>query len=340
MLALILTVNPALSYGQRLMQKASVNEEFTRTLVISDDVKNMVSAQAKIEEDSLNFVRSQGNFWNAYNAVITNYTLAPEYSLTPEKTFQTIAIEHNKVVRLLQRDPALPKEEKKSDWAAVGEFCLVIASMFAIARGARPLTTEVGPAVDNFFSGGRLMGQTVSNKAIFASFLVEMGIITAGQIGLLDVYKKFVNKYVNYKKLADKNLVKDENAAYYVEVLKNLNDGQKDDSCPVLNEGVYANLKTAQVWTDRELQRNALIMLYGLRYLERFLQQDQDSYKYDLARAEYFQLIIPFDYTTSAGIHTTHENGRLFTAEDRTSMIKDLQQMAKFKDTQATVIEM
>ncbi|WP_424245008.1 hypothetical protein Dip510_000116 [Elusimicrobium posterum] len=264
--------------------------------------------------------------YGEYNKVFADASSAPEYKLSPKQLYKLIDSENKSVVDSFLNDKAYLREQAQ-EYVETGAFvCFSVIGILMLAAAWAPAGSVVSTKLTSFYAGGSLLGTAAitakqANIVFYTTVAIEFAVVSYGMHALYPLYFKFSDRVFKYKKSQDINFVKTE---------ESLADAyKKADSCD--NMQPSSDLAKADKWNDPEIHRGAVVMLYGLRYINSYMRGSTEPMKYEMGLAEYLQLITVIPYKTSEGVTIEPNFGTLFSDEERTQWRKFLLDMKTFE---------
>ena len=269
-----------------------------------------------------------GNIYNIYKAIEKDYAVAPEYGLTPGELYPIIDAEAAALAGKLISNPQIAKENRE----LLKEKVLMISSsiilILVLARGFRPITAGFQQGATIAVTGRSLVFE-LSQKQLWriglATMAVEIGLITAAMEPIYARYGYLLANFADYKKLEDVSFLE----KLFPPSINAIKDSNK-------KHGNYAG---DDEWANHDINRDALLLLYGIRYLKDSLEKSKEIYKYDIALMEFVRIISNREYVTPNGKTVRGNPGVLFTEEERDYWTNEYKNMKKYQAREKKIQE-
>ncbi|WP_424245006.1 putative membrane protein [Elusimicrobium posterum] len=267
-----------------------------------------VQTKKREEEKLSKDMKSYG--YNAYEAAFADYSQTPEAKLSPKQMYALLKTENQKLMDGLLSDPEY-QDEKMVEKIGVGAFvCFQVVAILGLSlmfspaagAGAEGITASVGGAMMGTYSLSTIATAKAWTFTISAA-AIDMGLIMAAMGPVNDLYFRLTARIEKYQKMQDTDFI--------VNKKEDTSDAYKKANETCMDFTPDQKLITADRWNDTEIQRGAIVTLYGLRYINNYLKNSKDPIKYDLALVEYIQLVTVIDYKTQKNVSVESNFGAL-----------------------------
>lgn len=280
----------------------------------------------KAIEDKI-FTLYNGGHYSVYQQAVTDYAKTPAYSLTPKQLALEIKALDSRVANAIMQSQDFKEDKRKFTAIKTGNIFLTALTFITVAKLFRPATIKISNGVSAGLSKSGLISSSLTSAQIYSSaittFAVEIGLASFAITPMQQYYTHFTSRYINYNKIKNMSII---NKGRSAEVLEGYNNNSARTAQDTKKEFERDS------WTDKVIQRNAIILLYALKYLDNYIMENRESFKYKFAAMQYYNLILPFAYKNANGTEVKAVAGRLFNQDQEKVIKNDLLEMENMKE--------